>query len=70
MVYGRVLVFSFYERLPIHRIRRFRQRTGGNDYSYGVAVDSVGNVYITGDTSGALAGSNAGNVDAWLVKYR
>jgi len=36
----------------------------------GVAVDSSGNVYAAGSTSGALDGnSNAGSYDLFVVKY-
>ena len=43
--------------------------TGSDDYSYGVAVDAGGNVYITGYTDGNLGGPNAGGDDAFLSKY-
>jgi len=43
--------------------------TSQSDSSYGVAVDSAGNVYLTGGTSGNLGGTNAGNSDAWVAKY-
>ncbi len=43
--------------------------TGSDDYSYGVSADSLGNVYITGDTTGSLGGPNAGLRDAFLAKY-
>lgn len=43
--------------------------TPGDDKSWGVAVDSKGNIYITGDTTGSLGGSNAGGSDAWVAKY-
>ncbi|WP_413176349.1 Calx-beta domain-containing protein [Anabaena azotica] len=41
------------------------------DHSYGaIATDSSGNVYIAGDTSGSLGGTNNGNSgDAWVAKY-
>ena len=40
------------------------------DYSYGVATDNNGNVYISGSTSGSLDGINAGyTTDAWVAKY-
>ena len=35
----------------------------------GVAVDSVGNIYFTGFTSGALEGANSGSNDIFLIKY-
>ena len=41
-----------------------------NDYTHGVAVDSSGNIYVTGETLGGLDGNaNAGNWDIFLVKY-
>jgi hypothetical protein len=40
-----------------------------SDDSYGVATDSQGNVFISGTTTGALAGSNKGYYDAWVAKY-
>lgn len=44
--------------------------TSGNEYGRGVAVDSSGNVFVAGDTSGALDGNSyAGGVDMFLTKY-
>jgi hypothetical protein len=43
--------------------------TSGYDYSYGVAVDTTGNAYISGYTQGGLGGTNAGGYDAFLTKY-
>jgi Ca2+-binding RTX toxin-like protein len=34
-----------------------------------LAVDSAGNVYLTGETDGALGGPNAGRNDIWAAKY-
>ena len=42
--------------------------TPGVDISTGVATDSQGNVYVTGTTSGSIAGSQ-GNIDVWVAKY-
>ncbi|WP_254564661.1 SBBP repeat-containing protein [Oscillatoria sp. HE19RPO] len=39
------------------------------DVAFGVAIDSVGNVYITGQTAGDLEDTNAGNDDAFVTKY-
>ena len=43
--------------------------TSTEDFSNEVAVDSLGNVYITGFTGGNLDGTSAGGVDAFLAKY-
>ncbi|MGB8686549.1 MAG: SBBP repeat-containing protein [Microcoleus sp.] len=34
-----------------------------------LAVDSAGNLYLTGETNGALGGTNAGGQDIWAAKY-
>ena len=45
--------------------------TDEDDHAFGVAVDSSGNPYVTGDTEGAFSGFT--NADAWrdifLLKY-
>jgi hypothetical protein len=44
--------------------------TMSTEYAYGVAVDSSGNIYVTGYTFGGLDGNtNAGGSDIFLVKY-
>ena len=43
--------------------------TSADDYSLSVAVDELGNLFISGDTSGSLEGSNAGVGDAFVAKY-
>jgi beta-propeller repeat-containing protein len=40
-----------------------------DDRSNSVAVDSAGDVYLTGFTNGDLAGTNQGYEDAWLAKF-
>lgn len=42
--------------------------SSADDFSWGIAANNSGNVYITGGTKGDLAGSNAGGVDAWVAK--
>jgi hypothetical protein len=50
---------------------QWKQQLGSSvsDFSNGVTVDSSGNVYISGFTAGALAGTNKGGADAWVAKY-
>ena len=43
--------------------------TSSGDFSYAVAVDALGNAYISGQTSGSLEGPNAGYADAFLTKF-
>jgi hypothetical protein len=40
-----------------------------SDASYGVFADGSGNVYVIGDTGGALGGDVIGDGDAFLMKY-
>jgi hypothetical protein len=44
--------------------------TSASDQAFGVATDSSGNVFMAGDTSGAITGSNAGGSDAFVVRYK
>lgn len=43
--------------------------TSENEYSYAVAADTAGNVFISGSTYGTLNWPNEGNGDAFLSKY-
>jgi len=43
--------------------------TTASDESLSVAVDGLGNAYISGATRGSLGGPNAGGYDAFLAKY-
>ena len=50
------------------RTRQFG--TPDDDIAFGVAVDSSGNVYVAGVTSGILPGqSSAGSMDAFVMKF-
>jgi hypothetical protein len=40
-----------------------------SEWARGVAVDASGNVLVAGETSGSLAGGNAGGIDAFVRKY-
>jgi len=48
-------------------IKQFGSADG--DIAIGIAVDSVGNSYITGYTYGDLAGTNVGKRDIFIAKY-
>ena len=43
--------------------------TYNNDYGLSVALDDLGNAYISGQTQGSLGGTSAGDTDAFLAKY-
>ena len=44
--------------------------TSGSDYINSVAINANGNIYVAGDTSGSLQGTNKGlNVDSFVRKY-
>ncbi|MBK8176612.1 MAG: SBBP repeat-containing protein [Rhodospirillales bacterium] len=39
------------------------------DIANGVATDSDGNIFVVGETDGALGGTNKGHSDAFVIKY-
>ncbi|HTQ40002.1 MAG TPA: SBBP repeat-containing protein [Pirellulales bacterium] len=41
----------------------------GNDFATSVSVDGFGHVFVAGDTTGSLGGTNAGSYDAWLARF-
>jgi len=46
------------------------QMTTSADIGAGVAVDSSGNIFVTGSTEGGMDGNtNSGKSDIFLVKY-
>jgi hypothetical protein len=52
-----------------HRLWSRQPGTSDIDSALGVATDRDGNVYVVGETSGALGGPNKGLEDAWVIKY-
>ncbi len=43
--------------------------TDDTDQAFSVAIDTNGNIYVAGCTKGALAGTNFGGYDLFVVKY-
>ena len=52
-----------------HRLWSRQPGTSTYDIAYGVATDTDGNVYVVGETYGALGGPSKGLLDAWLIKF-
>ena len=50
-------------------LRRSQFGTPGDDIAIGVATDPAGNFYVTGRTTGAFRGANAGHFDVFVRKY-
>jgi hypothetical protein len=56
--------------LKKNQYNSFSQMSSSGDFGIGVAVDSSGNIYVTGNTDGGLDGNtNSGKNDIFLVKY-
>jgi Beta-propeller repeat len=51
------------------RLWKRQPGTRNGDGAFGVATDADGNVYIVGESDGALGGPNKGGVDAWVIKF-
>ncbi len=65
---GSDIFLAKYDRSGIPSwVRQFG--TANEDIAGGVAVDSSGNIYVTGATAGGLAGTNSGSYDIFLAKY-
>lgn len=58
-----------YDAAGTQRWRTKQFGTSGEDHGYGISADGLGNVYVTGSTSGSFAGPNAGSDDAFVGKY-
>jgi hypothetical protein len=43
--------------------------TIADDFSYGVSADGLGNIFLSGYTSGSLGAPNAGPTDVFVAKY-
>ncbi|QSJ20821.1 SBBP repeat-containing protein [Nostoc sp. UHCC 0702] len=43
--------------------------TTGVDLGLAAATDPSGNLYVTGYTTGPLAGTNNGSTDIWVIKF-
>jgi Beta-propeller repeat len=52
-----------------HQLWSQQPGTSDGDGAFGVATDTDGNVYVVGESDGALGGPSKGEVDAWVIKF-
>ncbi|MFO1128863.1 MAG: SBBP repeat-containing protein [Rhodospirillales bacterium] len=52
-----------------HGLWRRQIGTATYDEVWAVAVDATGNIYVAGDTLGAVSGVNQGSFDVFIIKY-
>ena len=63
-----IFVVKYYDNGTKQWTKQFGSTSG--EQANGVANDSSGNVYLTGNTEGELDGNtNSGSTDIFLVKY-
>ena len=62
---------AFVTKYDVNGSRIWTRQLGStwDDWATGLSADGLGNVYLTGITDGALAGSSSGGRDAFLTKY-
>jgi Ca2+-binding RTX toxin-like protein len=49
--------------------QQFGSKDEGVDFAWANAVDSKGNIYVTGWTTGTVGAQNFGSYDVWLTKF-
>jgi hypothetical protein len=52
-----------------HQLWSQQPGTSDGDRAFAVATDADGNVYVVGESDGALGGPNKGEDDAWVIKF-
>ena len=62
----------FITKYDTNGVKQWTRQFGsaGNDLAHGISNDAAGNVYVTGDTSGAIDGqASAGGIDLFVTKF-